>query len=126
MAISGRATKATKGGKAQGAFVPGTAVIVSLNNPREKFWGAVLELSQAGLSVCGVELNSFESVVSLLRTGDPASPSEVFFPMHRVERVEADRHNGNLPSLSERFLAGTGHSAQTWFAAAQVRSVAHR
>jgi hypothetical protein len=101
-------------------------VIVSLNNPREKFWGAILELSPAGLSVRGIDLNSFENLVSLLRAGDPASPGEVFFPMHRVERVEADQRNGSLPSLSERFLSATGQSVRTWFAADQLRSVGHR
>ena len=84
---------------------------MSLNNPREKFWGAVLELAPAGLSICGVDLSSFEDFVSLFREGETVRGSEVFFPMHRVERIEADMRNAGIPSVSERFLAATGQSA---------------
>jgi hypothetical protein len=32
----------------------------------------------------------------------------VFFPMHRVERLELDLPDGDIPSLSQRFAAKTG------------------
>jgi len=32
----------------------------------------------------------------------------VFFPMHRIERIELDLPDGNLPSLSQRFASKTG------------------
>jgi hypothetical protein len=32
----------------------------------------------------------------------------VFFPMHRVQRIEIDSRNGDLPSLAEQFAAKTG------------------
>jgi hypothetical protein len=32
----------------------------------------------------------------------------VFFPMHRVERMELDMPSGAIPSLSDRFTALTG------------------
>jgi hypothetical protein len=43
--------------------------------------------------------------------------------MHRVERIEADQRNTDIPSLSERFVAATGQSAGNLFAADQLRSV---
>ena len=83
-------------------------VLVTLGNPREKFWGLVLDLTSRGLSLCGIELASFEDLVSMLKAGDSASPGIVFFPMHRIERVELDQSDDNVPSLSQRFAIQTG------------------
>ncbi len=83
-------------------------VIVTLGNPREKFWGAVLTLAAEGLSLCGIELASFEDLVSMLKEGEPFSPGVVFFPMHRIERMELDLPDGDIPSLSQRFTSKTG------------------
>ena len=89
-------------------FSPGALVIATLSNPREKFWGMILALAPAGLSLSGVELASFEDLAVMVRDGEPFTPAVVFFPMHRIERVELDLPDGNLPSLSQRFLAKTG------------------
>jgi hypothetical protein len=92
-------------------FRPGTLVVVTLGNPREKLWGAILRLTAEGLSFCGIELASFEDLVSLVKEGDAFSPGVVFFPMHRVERMELDLPDGNIPSLAQRFAAKTGLDA---------------
>jgi hypothetical protein len=89
-------------------FQPGTMVVITLANPREKFWGAILSLRVEGLSLRGIELASFEDLVSMVKEGEPYSLSVVFFPMHRVERMELDLPDGNIPSLSERFTSKTG------------------
>jgi hypothetical protein len=83
-------------------------VIVTLGNPRDKFWGAILALAPEGLSLCGIELASFDDLVSMVKDGDPFSPSVVFFPMHRIERMELDLPDGSIPSLSQRFASKTG------------------
>jgi hypothetical protein len=43
-----------------------------------------------------------------VRDGEPFTPAVVFFPMHRIERVELDRPDGSRPSLSQRVFAKTG------------------
>jgi hypothetical protein len=83
-------------------------VIVTLGNPRDKFWGMILALAPEGLSMSGTELASFEDLVLIVKDGESFSPAVVFFPMHRIERIELDLPDGNLPSLSQRFLAKTG------------------
>jgi len=88
-------------------FEPGAVVIANLCNPREKFWGMILSLASEGLSMSGVELASFEDLATMVKDGEPFTPAVVFFPMHRIERVELDLPDGNLPSLSQRFLAKT-------------------
>jgi len=95
--------------RSPGPFVAGALVLVTLNSPREKFWGAILELAPAGLSVRGIELNSFEDVATMVKAGELVTPAAVFFPMHRVERVDLDARSGEIPSLAERFLSKTGH-----------------
>jgi hypothetical protein len=95
------------------SFRPGAVVLVTLSNPREKFWGAILALTAQGLSLSGIELGSFDDLVSMIKAGDPASFGVVFFPMHRIERVELDLPDGNIPSLSQRFADKTGMDPAT-------------
>ncbi len=93
---------------ARDPFQPGAVVIVTLSGPREKFWGMILGLAGEGLSLSGAELASFEDLTVMVKNGEPFTPAVVFFPMHRIERVELDLPDGNLPSLSQRFVAKTG------------------
>ena len=83
-------------------------MIATLSNPREKFWGMILALAPEGLSLSGAELASFEDLAVMVRDGEPFTPAVVFFPMHRLERVELDLPDGSLPSLSQRFFSKTG------------------
>ena len=96
-----------------GPFQPGNMVLVTLGAPREKFWGAILAVSAAGLSLRRMELASFEDCVAMIKAGETLSYATVFFPMHRVERMELDMPAGSIPSLSERFAAQTGVDPRT-------------
>jgi hypothetical protein len=68
----------------------------------------ILALAPEGLSMTGIELASFEDFVVLVKDGESFTPAVVFFPMHRIERIELDLPDGSLPSLSQRFAAKTG------------------
>jgi len=103
-----------------GPFAPGAVVIATLSNPREKFWGMILALAPEGLSLSGAELASFEDLTLMVRDGEPFTPAVVFFPMHRIERVELDLPDGTLPSLSQRFFAKTGIEPSAAFAGTQA------
>jgi hypothetical protein len=96
-------------------FHRGALVLIALNTPREKFWGALLEVTPAGVSVRGVDLNSLDDFTRQLRAGDPVTPAAVFFPMHRVERMELDLRSGEIPSLRERFESKSGRTAADVF-----------
>jgi hypothetical protein len=98
-------------------FQSGSMVVVTLANPREKFWGVLLDLRSEGLSLRGIELASFEDLVALLKEGEPFSVGVVFFPMHRVERMELDLPDGDIPSLAQRFTAKTGQNPAILLAA---------
>jgi hypothetical protein len=89
-------------------FRPGALVIATLANPREKIWGAILNLSPSGLSMRGVDISSFDDFTAQIRDGEPFAAGVMFFPMHRVERLELDLPEGTLPSLAQRFAQKTG------------------
>jgi hypothetical protein len=93
----------------------GQLVLVTLHNPREKFWGVILALTPAGVSLRGVDLESLDDFAQLVKTGEAATPSVVFFPMHRVQRIEVDGRNGELPSLAEQFAVNTGMDVSKYF-----------
>jgi hypothetical protein len=97
--------------RASGPFHPGALIVATLGNPREKFWGAILDLSIAGLSLRGIELGFFDNFVSQIKAGEPFTSGAVFFPMHRVERLELDLPEGDIPSLAHRFTQQTGQDA---------------
>jgi hypothetical protein len=89
-------------------FEPGDRVIAILQNPREKIFGVLNEISSAGVSVRGVELDYFEDWTIAISAGEPYLPlSDSFFPMWRVERITRDEANGDVPSLEEQFESRT-------------------
>jgi len=90
-------------------------VLVTLNNPREKFWGMLLALDHAGITLRGIDLPSLDDFAQLIKSGEPATPTAVFFPMHRIERVELDARNGEIPSLAEQFAAKSDLPAGSFF-----------
>lgn len=93
----------------------GQLVLLTLLNPREKFWGILLSLTTAGVSLRGVDLQSLDDFTQMVKSGEPANASVVFFPMHRVQRMEADNRSGELPSLAEQFAAKTGQDIAKFF-----------
>ena len=95
--------------------VPGSMVLVTLNHPREKFLGLLLALDQAGITLRGIDLQSLDDFAQIMKSGEAVSPGVVFFPMHRIERVELDARNGEIPSLAEQFAAKSGTSAVAFF-----------
>jgi rhomboid protease GluP len=89
---------------------PHSIIIVSLHTPKEKLWGQLLSINPSGITMRGIDLNSFDHFISQIngpdseRTGLPT----IFFPMNRVERVSLDESSGPIPSLSEMFARKVG------------------
>jgi hypothetical protein len=93
----------------------GQLVLVTLQNPREKFWGVLTALTPAGASLRGVDLQSLDDFTQQVKAGETTTASMVFFPMHRVQRIEVDSRTGELPSLAEQFAAKTGLHVDKFF-----------
>lgn len=85
-------------------------VILSLSSPKEKIWGQLVSLTSAGVSIRGIDINSFDDFVRQVinQEENTVGLASVFFPMHRVERIASDEPSGTLPSLSDRFYQKVG------------------
>jgi hypothetical protein len=87
-----------------------SVVIVSLHSPREKVWGRLLSLNPSGVTVQGIDLNSYDDWVRQVLESQPAvlAMNTVFYPMYRVERIVMDEPAGDIPSVAERFADRVG------------------
>ena len=91
-------------------FPPSAIVVVNLVNPREKFFGILVSLSAAGVTIRGVNLDSFDDWIRRIarREGSELDLVTMFFPLFRVERIFLDEASGAIPSLAERFESVVG------------------
>ena len=88
-----------------------SAVIVSLQNPREKIWGVLLAVNSFGITLRGIDINSFQDWVrSVANNTDTMSLSTMFLPMMRVEKATLDENFGMYKSFSEQFFERVGRS----------------
>ncbi|MFN0119911.1 MAG: hypothetical protein ACKV2V_05355 [Blastocatellia bacterium] len=82
----------------------GACVVVSLCEPREKFWGVIEQINTAGVFLRGIDLNSYEELLRMLARGEEGIwPANLFFPMRRIERIALDESTGPIQSLAARF-----------------------
>ncbi|MFQ5792544.1 MAG: hypothetical protein ACE5JI_18900 [Acidobacteriota bacterium] len=83
-----------------------SAVVVSLHSPREKIWGLLLSIHTSGVTLKGIDLNSFEDWSCEVARGEATMGlSTMFFPMHRVERIHLDETVGGIQSLADIFAS---------------------
>ncbi|MDQ1707424.1 MAG: hypothetical protein QOJ88_635 [Pyrinomonadaceae bacterium] len=88
---------------------PGAAVVIVLHSPREKCWGVLDQISQAGVFLRGLDLNAFDDWLSAVVHGEPFPGfGDLFFPLWRVERIVRDEDSAGVPSLSEQVERRTG------------------
>jgi hypothetical protein len=85
-------------------------VICTLNSPKEKIWGLLISLDASGVSMRGIDINSFDDFLLQVvhQEDNTVGLATVFFPMHRIERIVLDEPSGTLPSLSDRFYQKVG------------------
>jgi hypothetical protein len=90
----------------------GATVIVYLQSPKEKVWGVLISLTPAGVALRGIDLASFDDWMRQEARGDEELIGllTLFYPMHRVVRMERDETVGPLTSYAERFAREVGRS----------------
>jgi hypothetical protein len=105
-------------GKLEGEFSaepsmdPHSIVVISLHTPKEKVWGELLAINPSGVTMRGIDLNSFDHFVRQINEpdGERMGLPTIFFPMNRVERVSLDEPSGSIPSMAEVFARKVGRS----------------
>ena len=95
---------------------PGAIVVLYLQSPRERFWGVLRSLDGTGVSVLGLDLQSFDDWLHQEAEGGRQEivPSLVFFPLQRVEKILLEPSSGELPSLAGRFEKRMGKDLLTY------------
>src|SRR3954471_170383 len=86
-------------------FAPTSLIIANLVNPKEKFFGVLMALSAAGITMRGINLDSFEDWIhQIARNEEPdLDLITMFVPLFRVERIFLDEPSGSIKSYSQRF-----------------------
>jgi len=88
-----------------------SVVTLSLQNPREKIWGVLLSINSFGITIRGIDINSFQDWVrSVANNTETMSLSTMFVPMMRVEKATLDEAFGVYKSFSEQFFERVGRS----------------
>src|SRR5579859_3340604 len=97
---------------------PHSVVVVSLHSPKERIWGELSEINVAGVTLRGIDLNSFDDFIRQVMDpeGDRIGFPTLFFPMQRIERIALDEPHGSIPSLSGRFEQRVGRSLRDYLA----------
>ena len=97
---------------------PHSIVIVSLHTPKEKVWGELLAISTAGITIRGIDLNSFDHFIRQINEPDAEriGVPTLFFPMTRIERITMDEPAGAIPSMNELFSRKIGRTLTEYLA----------
>ena len=92
----------------------GAPVILYLQNPKEKVWGLLISVASAGVVVRGLDLATFDEWMRQEARDDERAlgPSTLFYPMHRLERMERDETLGTLLSYADRFAQMVGRTVE--------------
>ena len=97
-------------------FDESAAIIVNLVNPKEKFFGILTSLSPAGVTLRGINLDSFEDWIRQVAGSDEPDLALItmFVPLFRVERIFLDEPTGAIKSFSQRFEEVVGKTMREY------------
>ena len=86
-------------------FDSSSLVILNLVNPKEKFFGVLITLSPAGITLRAINLDSFDDWLRQIAKGDEPNLDLItmFVPLFRVERIFLDEPSGSIKSFAQRF-----------------------
>jgi len=97
-------------------FPPDALIIVNLVNPKEKFFGVLISLSPAGITLRGINLDSFDDWIRQIARDDEPDLDLItmFVPLFRVERIFLDEPSGAIRSYAQRFEEAVGEAIQRY------------
>jgi len=97
-------------------FDASSMVIANLVNPKEKFFGVLVSLSPAGITLRAINLDSFDDWLRQIAKGDEPNLDLItmFVPLFRVERIFLDEPSGAIKSYAQRFEEVVGMTVQQY------------
>jgi hypothetical protein len=96
-------------------------IIVNLVNPKEKFFGVLRALSPAGVTMRGINIDSFEDWIHQIARNDDLDLDLItmFVPLFRLERIFLDEPSGAIKSYGQRFEEVVGIPIGTFLGLAE-------
>ena len=103
------------GGSSGAGFEPGAVVIAHFREPPEKYWGVLLALDPAGVTLRGLGVGGFVDWMYQMGRGEeePLGLATIFVPLNRVERLDLDEQVGEVESYRQRFERHVGESVES-------------
>ncbi len=88
---------------------PHSIVVLSLHSPKERLWGELVEISNAGVTMRGIDLGSFDDfVIQVLHPeGRPHRIADAVFP-HGADRADRAGRGARLDSVDGRDVREEG------------------
>ena len=92
----------------------GTLVLLHLVEPKEKYWGLLLSMGPAGVTLRGIDVGLFDDWARQYRASgeEELGVTTLFVPMHRVEKIFEDARVGSVGSYAERFFEIVGRDVR--------------
>jgi hypothetical protein len=92
----------------------GTIVLLNLTEPKEKYWGLLLAMGPAGVTLRGIDVTLFDDWARQHRAKEEGElgVTTLFVPMHRVEKIFEDARVGSVASYAERFFEIVGRDVR--------------
>lgn len=92
----------------------GTLVLLHLVDPKEKYWGLLVAMSPAGVTLRGIDVALFDDWARQQRAAaeEELGVTTLFVPMHRVEKIFEDARVGSVASYAERFFEIVGRDVR--------------
>jgi len=82
--------------------------LLYINNPKELIFGRIEKIDDAGIIIRGIPVIQIETFKYQFKKEEQSVFFQtMFYPMHRVERIVKDEHQGRLSSTLEEILAAS-------------------
>jgi len=98
-------------------FPESALVILNLVNPKEKFWGVLVSMSPVGVTLRGINLDSFDDWIRQLARGGEEQAFDLatmFVPLFRVERMFLDEQVGSVQPYAHKFEDVVGQTVHDY------------
>jgi hypothetical protein len=93
----------------------GEIVVLYLHSPKERIWGQIKSLNEIGVTLRGIDINSFEDWCRQIAKGEEGiGLTTTLYPIYRIEKIIIDEEISGLQSLRDKFQELVGISIENY------------
>ena len=88
---------------------PGQFILLHLTDPPERFWGRLVRIFEAGITIRAIGIDQIEVFKYQFKDEDRrVFPQTSFYPMRRVLKIDLDEAIDQIPSVIDAVKQTTG------------------